>query len=97
MKLNIQPRVALQDVAMQRELREHALQVNMLSEGRISATNNASTAVPTTGAYAQGDFVRNSAPSELGSAANKYVIFGWLCVSSGTPGTFVQCRFLTGN
>ena len=97
MKLNIQPRVALQDVAMQRELREHALQVNMLSEGRISATNNASTAAPTTGAYAQGDFVRNSAPSELGSASSKYVIFGWLCVSSGTPGTFMQCRFLTGN
>lgn len=97
MKLNIQPRVALQDVAMQRELREHALQVNMLSEGRISAANNASTAAPTTGAYAQGDFVRNSAPSELGSASSKYVIFGWLCVSSGTPGTFVQCQFLTGN
>ena len=97
MKLNIQPRVALQDVAMQRELREHALQVNMLSEGRISATNNASTAAPTTGSYAQGDFVRNSAPSELGSASSKYVIFGWLCVSSGTPGTFMQCRFLTGN
>jgi len=97
MKLNIQPRVALQDVAMQRELREHALQVNMLSEGRISATNNASTAAPTTGSYAQGDFVRNSAPSELGSSLSKYVISGWLCVSSGTPGTFVQCRFLTGN
>jgi len=97
MKLNIQPRVALQDVAMQRELREHALQVNMLSEGRISAANNASTAAPTTGAYARGDFVRNSAPSELGSASSKYVIYGWVCVASGTPGTWRQCRFLTGN
>ena len=97
MKLNTQPRVALQDVAMQRELREHALQVNLLAEGRLAATNNASTAAPTTGSYAQGDFVRNIAPSELGSASSKYVIFGWLCVYSGTPGTFVQCRFLTGN
>lgn len=97
MKLNIQPRVALQDVAMQRELREHALQVNMLSEGRISAANNASTAAPTTNQHAQGDFVRNSAPVEAGAASSKYVVFGWVCVASGTPGTWVQCRFLTGN
>ena len=96
MKLNIQPRVALQDVAMQRELREHALQVNLLSEGRISATNNASTAAPTTNQHAQGDFVRNSAPVEAGAASSKYVVFGWVCVASGTPGTWVQCRYLTG-
>jgi len=97
MKLNTQPRVALQDVAMQRELREHALQVNLLAEGRLAATNNASTAAPTTGANAQGDFVRNSAPVEAGSASSKYVIYGWVCVASGTPGTWLQCRFLTGN
>ena len=97
MKLNTQPRVALQDVAMQRELREHALQVNLLAEGRLAATNNASTAAPTTGDHAQGDFVRNSAPVEAGSASSKYVIYGWVCVASGTPGTWLQCRFLTGN
>jgi hypothetical protein len=70
---------------------------NDLSDGRISAIDNAATATPTTGTYARGDFVRNSAPSELGSGGSKYVIFGWLCTVGGTPGTFVQCRFLTGN
>ena len=71
--------------------------VNGISDGRISAIDNAVTSVPTTGTYAQGDFVRNSTPTELGSAASKYVIFGWVCTVGGTPGTFVQCRFLTGN
>jgi len=97
MKLRTQPRVALQDVAMQREFLEHATQVNMLSEGRLSAVNNASTAAPTVGPNAQGDFVRNSAPVEAGAASSKYVVFGWVCVASGTPGTWVPCRFLTGN
>lgn len=96
MKLNNSPRVGIQDPNLQRELREHALQVNALSEGRLSGTYNAQSAVPTTGAYAVGDFVRNSAPSELGSAASKYVVAGWLCLDD-SPLTFVQCRFLTGN
>ncbi len=77
--------------------RSIARQVNAVSGGRISGTDNASTAAPTTGMYAVGDFVKNSAPAELGSAASKYVIFGWVCVTAGEPGTFVQCRFLTGN
>jgi hypothetical protein len=96
-KLNPSPRVGLNDPILQRELREHALQVNLLSEGRISATYNAQTAAPTTGTHAHGDFVRNSAPVELGTTPNKYVIHGWLCVAGGTPGTWVQCRYLTGN
>lgn len=71
--------------------------LNAISDGQISAIDNAATAAPTTGTYAKGDFIRNSAPSELGSAASKYVIYGFLCVTGGTPGTWVQCRFLTGN
>ena len=96
-RLNTTPRVGVNDPILQRELRDHAQQVNNLTEGRISAVTNATTAAPTTGPNQQGDFVRNSAPTELGSASSKYVIFGWVCVVSGTPGTFVQCRFLTGN
>lgn len=72
-------------------------QVNRLSEGRLGAVHNAATAAPTTGTHAQGDFIRNATPSELGSAGSKYVIFGWICTVSGTPGTWVECRFLTGN
>lgn len=72
-------------------------QINALSEGVLVAHYSATTAAPTTGTYAQGDFIRNSAPTESGTAGSKYVIHGWQCVASGTPGTWVQCRFLTGN
>lgn len=71
--------------------------VNGLAEGRVYATHNAYTAAPTTGTYAQGDFVKNSTPSEAGSASSKYVIIGWICTVSGTPGTWLECRVLTGN
>jgi hypothetical protein len=78
-------------------LRDTSQQVNALAEGRIVATNNASTGTPTTGKYTQGDFIKNSQPVELGIALSKYIIIGWVCVVSGEPGTWVQCRFLTGN
>ena len=97
MKLNTSPRVALDDPIMQRELSEHARQVNAVSEGRLSGAYNAMTDQPTTGLYSAGDMIRNSAPTELGATGAKYVIFGWLCVVAGSPGMFVQCRFLTGN
>lgn len=96
MKLNNSPRVGVNDPNLQRELREHAIQVNGLSEGRLAAAYNAQSSVPTTGTYAVGDFVRNSAPAELGTALSRYVIFGWLCTDDN-PLTFVQMRFLTGN
>lgn len=97
MRLNSTPRMNLNDPDLQREMREHAALVNLLTDGRITGTNNATTAAPTAGPYAQGDFVRNSAPTEAGGAGSKYVVLGWVCVASGTPGTFVQCRALTGN
>lgn len=97
MKLNLMPRVGMTDPLLTRELREHATQVNLLAEGRLSAIHNASTAPPTSGRYQAGDFVRNGAPVELGTTGSRYVIEGWLCVASGTPGTWVQKRFLTGN
>lgn len=74
-----------------------AIQVNGLSEGTLAATYNAQTSAPTTGTYAQGDFVRNSAPTEAGIATAKYVIYGWICTVSGTPGTWLDVRTLTGN
>lgn len=39
----------------------------------------------------------NTVPSELGTAGSKYVLRGWKCVSTGTPGTWVEMRSLTGN
>jgi hypothetical protein len=70
--------------------------VNDLADGRFGARDLVAAAVPTTGDYATGDFVANSAPVEAGSAGSKYVIYGWLNVAGGSPGTFVECRFLTG-
>lgn len=97
MRANTTPRVGTNDPVLQRELREHALQLNALSEGRMAAYYQALAAAPTGGTYAIGDFVMNSSPSELGTAGSKYIIHGWRCTVSGTPGTWVQCRFLTGN
>ena len=97
MKVRTSPRVGVQNPDLQAELREHAQQINAISEGRIAANYTAATAAPTTGLYQQGDFVRNLTPTELGTTPNKYVVFGWLSVVGGEPGTFVQCRFLTGN
>lgn len=77
--------------------RQTATQLNQLSEGQVTATYNAATSAPTTGTYKQGDFIRNSEPTELGSAGSKYVVLGFICVASGEPGTWVQARALTGN
>lgn len=97
MKLNNTPRVGVKDPDLQRELREHAAQVNALSEGRIGASYNAATAAPTTGMYQQGDKVWNLAPVEAGAAASRYVVIGWICTVGGEPGTFLPMRVLTGN
>jgi hypothetical protein len=97
MKLRTTPTVATNDPVLQRELREHATQVNLLSECRIAGYYTALTSAPTSGAWMQGDSVKNSAPSELGSAGSKYVIEGWICTVSGTPGTWLQKRCPTGN
>jgi hypothetical protein len=96
MKANTSPRIN-GDPELVRELKAHAALINLMTDGRLSGTNNAQTAAPTTGDHAVGDFVRNSAPAEAGSASSKYVILGWVCTVGGTPGTWLQCRVLTGN
>lgn len=83
--------------ALKKYLQQISQKVNQLGDGRMAARDLTATAVPTTGAYAKGDFVANSDPVELGAASNKYVITGWICTVAGTPGTFVQARVLTGN
>ena len=96
MKLNRTSRMPL-DPETIRWYREIAIQVNSLSEGSISAAYNATTAAPTTGTYAQGDQIRNSAPAEAGTAGGKYIITGFICTVAGTPGTWLTLRSLTGN
>jgi hypothetical protein len=96
-KLNQSPRVNVEDPQLRLLIRDHATQINMLAEGRLGAVYNASIAPPTTGSNAQGDQLRNSAPIEEGAALSKYVVTGWICVNSGTPGTWLPLRNLTGN
>jgi len=96
MRVNKTPRIA-QDAILSRELAEHATLINLMTDGKLTGTNNAMPAAPTGEMYAQGDFVRNSLPTEIGAIGSKYVVLGFMCVLGGTPGTFLQCRALTGN
>lgn len=54
------------------------------------------TSAPTGGNWSHGQKCRNTTPSELGTAGNKYVVIGWCCTVSGNPGTWVEMRNLTG-
>jgi hypothetical protein len=74
-----------------------ARKVNDLAAGLFSAREGQLTAAPTTGTHAQGDIVWKSAPVEAGAGGSKYVILGWVCTVSGTPGTWLEMRVLTGN
>lgn len=96
MKANAQPRIKGSPFVEQ-ELRQHAILINLMTDGRLTGTNNAYTAAPTTGTHARGDFVRNSEPAEAGAGGSKYVVLGWVCTVGGEPGTWLQCRVLTGN
>jgi hypothetical protein len=78
-------------------LRDLARKLNGLASGSVSARDGAMTAAPTSGTWAQGDFVENAAKTEAGTAGSKFVVQGWDCVAGGSPGTWVQRRTLTGN
>ena len=65
-------------------------------QGRLGGRYSA-TAAPTGGAYQKGDLVWNSNPAEAGVALSKYVVIGWICTVTGTPGTWLDMRTLTGN
>ena len=98
MRLNQQPRLPQgTDYSLTELFRGIAQKVNGIADGAISEIDNAATSAPTTGQHAQGNYVRNKTPTELGTSGSKYIIFQWTCVASGTPGTWVQSRFLTGN
>lgn len=97
MKLPTSPTLANVSTDLLRLIGKIAHQVNAITEGRAAAVHNAATAAPTVGSWAVGDTVKNSAPVEAGTAGSRYVVTGWICVASGTPGTWLQQRVLTGN
>lgn len=77
--------------------REAAKKVNQMASGNFASFDGVGTAAPTTGTWAQGDYIKNSNPAEAGAASSRYVIHGWICTVAGTPGTWLQDRRLTGN
>lgn len=58
------------------------------------------SAMPTTGFYAQGHFVKRTTPSIAGTAGSQYVVTGWVRVTTGSghvAGTdWAEMRTLTG-
>jgi hypothetical protein len=76
-------------------------QVNILSEGRLSARYQAQVSVPASVAAAVGDIVWDSnttvRPSVAPGVASSYVRIGWVCtVESPTNATWQEMRVLTG-
>jgi hypothetical protein len=104
MRLQDNPYIPSEWAGAQRQLdrlyRDTATQLNLLSEGYIQATTNASTAMPTSGTYTAGDFVANGAPSILGAPGTRYVVRGWLRITSGSNHVlntdWTEFRGLTG-
>jgi hypothetical protein len=82
---------------LSRVLKNTAQKVNQIGDGRINGSDFTAAVIPTTGMFRQGDFVKNSAPVEAGTAGSRYVVIGWICTVSGTPGTLLPVRTLTGN
>lgn len=50
------------------------------------------TSAPASGTWATGDKVKNTNPSEAGTAGSKYVVIGWIYVG----GSWKDMRVLTG-
>ncbi|TEA78640.1 hypothetical protein [Allopusillimonas ginsengisoli] len=98
MKISADPRLPIDggispslNVRLYELFRSIAASVNGLAEGRIMAVYNAATEPPTTGEHYQGDFIRNREPVDAGG----YIVTGWICVESGSPGTWKECRCAT--
>lgn len=74
-------------------------EVNLLANGYVAGKLNATTAPPAAGnkaVYAKGDFIPNNNPVVTGTAGSQFIVIGWMCTLGGQPGTWVQCRTLTG-
>lgn len=57
---------------------------------------NLGVSAPTAGNWEKGKLILNDNKIELGSTGYKYVIDGWECILSGTPGIWIEKRSWTG-
>lgn len=77
-------------------------QINVVSEGKITARYNAVTVAPSGSAvaYAPGDFVADinaTVGASIGSGVPlAYIRQGWINVAAGSPGTIQELRIPTG-
>lgn len=80
--------------------REIGYKVNSMARGDTSAFDNQSTAVPSSGTWAQGDYVKKSNPVIAGGAGSRYVIKGWIRITDGSSNVlntdWAEDRALTG-
>lgn len=82
--LQLQPDFTPLIQRLQQSWRDMVNQLNNLSAGVVSASlNTVTNTAPTSGTNNQGDFARNSTPSGTNP------ILGWLCITAGSPGTWV--------
>ncbi|MFB0833953.1 right-handed parallel beta-helix repeat-containing protein [Arthrobacter halodurans] len=56
----------------------------------------ARASAPNWGTWDLGDYIRNSGPRELGPLGSHYVVQGFRCVASGSPGRWVEERMPIG-
>lgn len=88
-------------IAIDDYLTRLARKLDELSYGRIVENDSASPSPPVAGTWARGDFVRNSQPSQLGTAGSRYVVLGWSRLTNGSANTlgtdWFEARALTGN
>ena len=80
-------------------LRQNSRQVNDLSTSRRAAMFNEDSVVPTSGIFTKGDFIPKKDPAESGTASDKYVHAGWLCVQEGSASasSFIAVSWMTNN
>ena len=105
MRLDPSPRFPADSGQLIRKLtdlfKDVAQSVNGLAEGKVSSAYGSRTSVPTSGTWQQGDFVRKSDTVEAGAPGAKYVITGWVRLTSGSNNVlntdWVEARVLTGN
>lgn len=82
MKVEETPRLSVTDPTLIRYLREMAVAINSLAEGRLSGSYNAlATTVDAPGVYANGDYIMNSAPARGMYRGWVYIAGEWFGVS----------------
>jgi hypothetical protein len=70
--------------------------LGMFNIGMSNTYHFSNNGAPTTGTRQVGQYFHNLQPTELGTTGSKYIIQGWICTVAGTPGTWKECRVLTG-